>query len=90
MFCEFAVLVIGKHNNTTINVTQAQAMLPMGRYHRPSENGPGMSLSLPEVMRRKIGVAYDVYMPITDALPYISGKPVRVQRLKGSLTQQAT
>lgn len=30
--------------------------------------GPGTSLSRPEVMRKKIGAAYDVYRPITEAL----------------------
>lgn len=51
-----------------MNATHAQAIAPMGRYHFPSENGPGTSLSLPEVMRRKTGVTYDVYKPITAAL----------------------
>lgn len=68
MFWASVDLVIGKHNRTMIKATHAQAMLPIGTHHFPRENGPGTSLFLPEVMRRKMGVLYDVYMPMTDAL----------------------
>ena len=51
-----------------MKVTHATAMIPTGMYHLPSENGPGWRRFRPDVMRRKIGVTYDVYRPITDAL----------------------
>lgn len=51
-----------------MNATHEHAMAPMGKYHLPSENGPGTSRFLPDVMRRKMGVTYEVYKPITDAL----------------------
>jgi len=41
----------------------------MGRYHFPRWNGPGLSLSRPDVILRNIGVAYEVYNPMTEALP---------------------
>ena len=50
----------GKTRSTVINVTQETATMPMGMYHLPSENGPGWRRFRPEVMRRKIGVTYDV------------------------------
>lgn len=37
-------------------------------YQRPNLNGPEINLSRPDVIRRKMGVAYDVYNPMTDAL----------------------
>lgn len=40
----------------------------MGMYQRPNLNGPEINLSRPDVIRRKMGVAYDVYNPMTDAL----------------------
>ena len=55
----------GNNRRTTQNVTHATAMMPMGMYQRPSVNGPGTSLSRPEVIRRKMGAAYEVYSPIT-------------------------
>ena len=58
----------GNSNSTMIKATQETAIIPMGRYHLPRVNGPGTSLSRPEVIRRKMGVAYEVYNPITDAL----------------------
>lgn len=51
-----------------MKATHETAMIPTGRYHFPNEKGPGTSLSRPEVMRRKIGTAYEVYNPITAAL----------------------
>ncbi len=36
--------------------THATAIMPIGRYHLPSENGPFWSLSRPVVIRKKIGV----------------------------------
>ena len=51
-----------------IKLTHATATIPIGMYHFPREKGPGCSLLRPDVMRRKIGVTYDVYRPITDAL----------------------
>jgi len=44
----------------TINDTHETAIAPIGVAHLPRLNGPGTSLSLPEVIRRKIGAAYDV------------------------------
>ena len=58
----------GNSNNTTIKQTQDTATTPIGMYHRPRVNGPGTSLSRPEVMRRKMGVTYEVYKPITAEL----------------------
>ena len=69
----------GKNNTTTINATHATAIAPTGTAQRPSVNGPGLSLSLPEVILRKIGAAYDVYSPMTDAL---GGDVRRKRRLK--------
>lgn len=39
-----------------MNVTHATETTPIGMYHFPRWNGPGTSLSRPEVMRRKMGV----------------------------------
>ncbi len=39
-----------------MKLVHATAMVPMGKYHFPSENGPGFSLLRPVVMRKKIGV----------------------------------
>jgi hypothetical protein len=47
----------GKHRRITMKVTHATAMIPMGKYHLPKENGPLASRERPEVMRRNIGVA---------------------------------
>jgi hypothetical protein len=57
MLCAVADEEAGKHKRTTIKVTHATAMIPMGMYHFPKENGPGVKRERPEVMRRKIGVA---------------------------------
>ena len=35
-------------------------MAPTGTAQRPKLNGPGTKVLLPEVMRRKIGAAYEV------------------------------
>ena len=43
-------------------------MMPMGMYHFPRLKGPGTNPSRPEVIRRKIGVTYEVYKPMTAAL----------------------
>lgn len=51
-----------------MKVTQDTAIMPIGMYHRPSENGPGTSLFLPDVIRKNIGVTYDPYKPITAEL----------------------
>jgi hypothetical protein len=47
----------GKNNNTTMNDTHATAIEPMGTAQRPRENVPFTSLSLPEVILKKIGAA---------------------------------
>ena len=57
-----------------MNDTHDTATAPMGKYHFPSENGPGTSLSLPEVIRRNMGVTYDVYRPMTAELCTISAQ----------------
>jgi len=44
-------------SNTTMKVTQETAMAPIGVDHRPSVKYPGTSLFLPDVIRKKIGVA---------------------------------
>ena len=44
------------------------ATTPIGKYHLPSVNGPGTSFSRPEVIRRKMGVTYEMYSAITDDL----------------------
>ena len=51
-----------------MKATHDTAMMPTGRYHLPSVKNPGVSAFRPEVIRRKMGVAYDTYKPITDAL----------------------
>ena len=58
----------GKTSKTTMKLTQDTATMPMGMYHFPSVNGPGWSLVLPEVILRNMGVTYETYSPITDAL----------------------
>jgi hypothetical protein len=50
----------GKTRSTMIKVTHATAMMPMGMYHFPRVNVPGTSLFRPEVIRRRMGVAYDM------------------------------
>lgn len=50
----------GNRRSTTMKDTHATAILPQGMYHFPRLNGPGTSLSRPEVIRKNIGVAYDV------------------------------
>lgn len=50
----------GKKSMTTMKDTHATAIAPTGVAQCPRLNGPGTNLSLPEVMRRKIGAAYDV------------------------------
>lgn len=51
-----------------MNVTQATAIDPIGVDHRPRVKGPGTSLFRPDVIRRNIGVVYEVYNPMTEAL----------------------
>lgn len=48
-----------------MNATQAHATVPIGTAHFPSENGPGLNLFRPEVMRRNTGATYERYKPIT-------------------------
>lgn len=74
----------GKRSKTTIKATHAQAMVPMGKYHLPSENGPGTSLPLPEVIRRKTGVTYEVYRPITAALDTVGQTGIAYDRADSS------
>jgi len=50
-----------------MKATHDTATTPTGRYHLPSVKNPGDSAFRPEVIRRKMGVAYDTYRPITDA-----------------------
>lgn len=50
--------------------THATAITPIGVAHLPRVKGPGTNLSLPEVMRRNMGAAYEVYNPITEALRF--------------------
>lgn len=51
-----------------MKATHDTATMPTGMYHLPSVKGPGDSAFRPEVILRKMGVAYDTYKPITDAL----------------------
>ena len=60
----------GNNNSVVTNITHETATMPIGRYHFPKENGPGTSLFLPEVMRSSMGVAYELYRPITEALRF--------------------
>ena len=48
--------------------THETAIAPIGTAQRPKLNGPGTNLSLPDVIRRNMGAAYDVYRPITEDL----------------------
>ena len=50
----------GNNNRIVTNCTHATAMMPSGMYHLPNVNGPGTSLFLPDVMRRKIGAEYEM------------------------------
>ena len=60
----------GNRSRTMQNDTHATAMMPIGMYHLPRVNGPGTSLSRPDVMRKKMGAAYDVYRPMTAELEH--------------------
>lgn len=51
-----------------MKTTHDTAIMPIGMYHLPSVNHPGESAFRPEVIRRKMGVAYDTYKPTTAAL----------------------
>lgn len=51
-----------------MNDTHAIATIPRGVVHRPRLNGPGTNVLRPEVMRRKMGVMYERYSPITAIL----------------------
>lgn len=46
----------GNSKSTVMNCTHTTAMIPSGRAHFPSVNGPGTNLSLPDVILNKIGV----------------------------------
>jgi len=50
----------GKSSMTVTNVTHETAMTPTGVDQRPKLNGPGSSLLRPDVMRKNMGVEYDV------------------------------
>lgn len=58
----------GNRRRTTMKATHDTATMPTGMYHLPSVKGPGENAFRPEVIRRNMGVAYDTYRPITDAL----------------------
>ena len=75
-----------------MKLTHATAMIPMGMYHLPRENGPGWSRLRPDVIRRKIGTVYETYSPMTDALVTRHSVNERAgQRLlERQLTQRAT
>ena len=60
--------VVGKQRRTMMNTTQTTAVEPIGVDQRPRVKGPGTSLFRPEVIRRNMGVVYEVYNPITEAL----------------------
>lgn len=51
-----------------MKATHETATMPIGLYHLPSVKYPGERASCPAMTRRKMGVAYDTYNPITDAL----------------------
>ena len=51
-----------------MNVTQETARHPRGILHLLRLNGPGTNIFRPEVIRRNIGVAYEVYKPMTAIL----------------------
>lgn len=50
----------GNRSKMTMNVTHDTAIMPIGIYHLPRLNGPGTNFSLPDVILRKIGIAYEV------------------------------
>lgn len=60
----------GKTKITQMNKTQAVAIVPIGVAHLPRLKGPGTNCFFPEVMRKAMGIAYDVYSPVTDALSF--------------------
>lgn len=55
MSCAVALWPVGKSNSTTMKVTHITATAPIGVDNFPKVNGPGTSLSRPDVIRRKIG-----------------------------------
>lgn len=58
----FAVVgsTVGNISKTLMKVTHATAIAPIGTHHLPRLNLPGTNVSRPDVIRRKMGVAYDV------------------------------
>ncbi len=63
-------------NRTMKKLTQAMAIVPEAIDHLPSENGPGLNVFRPDVTRKTIGVMYDIYSAMTDALsPDVSRNP---------------
>lgn len=65
-----------------MNTTQTTATEPIGVDHRPRVKGPGTSLFRPEVIRRNMGVVYEVYRPITDALRIRKARSLRQSTLR--------
>ena len=58
----------GKTKRTMTKIVHAMAIIPIGLYHLPKENGPGSKVCRPEVSRRKIGVTYEMLRAMTVAL----------------------
>ena len=58
----------GKTKRIMTKIVHAMAIIPIGLYHIPKENGPGSNVCRPEVSRRKIGVTYEMYRAMTVAL----------------------
>ena len=51
-------------NSTVMNTTQTQAMIPIGRDHRPRCHGPRTKAE-PSRSRRNVGSTYATYRPMT-------------------------
>lgn len=60
MFFAVAGSTVGNISKMLINDTHATATTPIGKNHLPRVKLPGTNLSRPDVIRRKMGVAYDV------------------------------
>ena len=57
-------MTCGSMNRTKMNTTQIVATVPIGRLQRPRFHGPASNLS-PARSRRKTGVTYATYSPMT-------------------------
>jgi hypothetical protein len=60
MFFAVAGSTVGNISKMLIKVTHATAIAPIGTNHLPRVKLPGTNVSRPDVIRRKMGAAYDV------------------------------